>query len=208
MKHIKPIAVIAAVSLAVIVFVIHTLCLTTPVQITKQGVLYNRESGEVTPVTLTMDGNLKRFVWRDDYFTGKLDFDGFSVYGDLVGNSPRLTGNELAGFFDRLKLYYEEFWTDAECWSYGRNTNSLITYKKDDLQINFMMLHMDDIEDIDKFSLVCPVRELDGNGGYWSSDTGHYLVFPAETQDDAEFAVRRMWDMYNEEFSPDMPIDE
>lgn len=191
------------------VLILHCLCQTTPVSFTQEGVLYHRGSGEITPVSVTFDGVLKQFVWRDDYFTGKLEFEGFSVY-DVMGSSRKLTGDALGGFYDQLKIYYEDFWADAACWSYGRNTNALIKYKNNDYMLEFILLHIDGMENTDDFSLICPVKELydDGSGGYWTSDTGHYLVFPAETQDDAEFAVRRLWDDYNEKYPSDMPIDE
>lgn len=207
---IRKAVMICVPSLLFLLFALNCLCMTTPVTLTEEGVLYNRESGEVTPITVTFDGELKRFLWRDDYFTGKLEIEGFLVYRDLIADSPIRTGDELGRFYDRLKIYYEDFFADAECWNYGRNTNSLIKYQNDSFRVNFMMLHIDEIENTEKFSLICPVLELydNKNGGNWSSDTGYYLVFPAETQDDAEFLVRRMWDMYNEEYPSDMPIDE
>ena len=207
-KKLRTAIVIGSAFLLVFVLLLHCLCQTTPVSFTKEGVFYHRESGEITPVTVTFDGVLKQFVWRDDYFTGKLEFEGFSVY-DVMGNSHKLGGNDLIRFYDSLKIYYEFFWADAACWSYGRKTNALIKYKNEDYRLEFTLLHIEGLENRDEFSLICPVLEPDGNnGGYWLSDTGYYLVFPAETQDDAEFAVRRMWDDYNEAYPSDMPVDE
>ncbi|MBQ4354523.1 MAG: MerR family transcriptional regulator, partial [Clostridia bacterium] len=197
--------VIGTAVLAVLLLVLHILCRTTPVSFTKEGVLYNRGTGEVTPISVTFSGELKRFLWREDYFTGEFSIEEFYT-GDMIRGG--LHGKALELFYARLRIPYERFFSRIEV------ERTVPEYRmKNGNQLEHTMLFIRGLEGDENFTFLCPVMtpkesSLGGTGHSWSSHDGLYIVIPAKTQDDAEFLVRRMWDLYNEEYPSDMPVDE
>lgn len=204
-QKVRKLIKIGVPSVLFILFVLNCLFLTTPVSITENGVLYDRGSGEVTPTTITFDGELKRFIWRDDYFTGKLAIDGFFIKSYMIPAN----GINADSFYTALKIYYEDFFAEIDTGHY-----LMAYYASHDghrLSHDFVLLR--GLEGDEDFVFTAAVQVLTeanihGTSYHFSGDDGCYLVFPAESQDDAEFLVRRMWDLYNEEYPSDMPIDE
>lgn len=163
-------------------------CLITPFTHTFTGVLYHRgdpDPAHVEPITVTFDGELRRFLWKADYFSGLVEAEGFVLYDRRYFKTLQDPALEVRLEYEKLR--------GNPTWEWG----ATIEWR------NAARLSISDgwwtrgWESGENMALVLAVMEPTGaNRRSWSSSEGWYIVCPAETRDDAEFLVRTYWAEY------------
>jgi len=201
-KAIKLTAVIVPASFLTLWLVLNSLEKVEPFSRTVTAVLYDRGQDDpalaTTPVSVTFEGNLHRFLWREDYYSGRIAVEGFIQYErQYVGHTTK----GFEGFQDipsdaRLKIYYERehvigMQVNEEDPVYRTRFESPEGHTLDRL-----ILRLDGLEGDEDFSLIWACSRPDK--GHWHSGEDLYLVYPAVTRDDAEFQVRKLWEEYGQ----------
>ena len=103
--------IIVPVSLLTVYLVLNGLERVEPFSHTFAAVIYDRGNADpdqvLEQVEVTFDGNLHRFIWREDYYLGRIFIEGFTL------NEKRYVGHSAGGFVtveadSPMKIFYEK----------------------------------------------------------------------------------------------------
>ena len=209
-RKIKKTVAIVSLALLMLYSVLNSMEKVEAFSRTVPAVLYDRGQADpdqaTRPVSVTLEGEVHSFLWREDYFVGTIDVEGFIQYErQYVGHTTK----GFEGFQDvpsdaRLKIFYERehvigMQVNEEDPVYRTRFESPEGYTLDRY-----IYQLTGLEGEGGFSLIWACARPDK--GYWNSGEDLYLVYPAITRDDAEFQVRKYWEQYSERLSIEDPI--
>ncbi len=203
-KKIRIGLIVFAVLYLISALMLYNMVEITPYQIELAGVEYcrgNSDPSHVTPITVTFDGELYRFLFKKDYFTGTIEIEGYTLkhplYEDMAEQICEIE-----------RLYYEDFPTRLDT---KLSMSDFFKGARDEYKIHLSAVYLNRFEDTNDLFLVLTVMELvdktDTSSHYrWDGTDGMYIVAPAETRDDAEYLVRRCWEIFDKKYQLDAPI--
>lgn len=178
--------------------ILYNCCLVTPFSCTLDGLMLRRgDDASAAPIRVSFDGELTRFIFKGDYFTGTLSVEGFEYHrwpkhSELVPDSA--AGKNLKYYYAQTFFGRSQFPAGIELWS-----------ADEQFKLNLQSLSAEGFETGEP-SIVWGVSAKTAASNYgWNSQTGWYIVCPASTPGEAEQAIiREIW-RYNRA-NPQFPI--
>ena len=209
-RTVRRAVLIASAAWCALVIVLTNMVEITPYTHVFEGVEYRRGDGTVTPITVTFDGELHRYLFKKDYFAGDIRIDGYTAEF-WQGEYQPVTKVVWEQFRSSMRLNYEEYPASLtskrsiEFYS-GKNRDKRFSFDSHDL-------YLENFEEPTDATLLIYIQDLvekTANSSHWSfrGDTGVYIVAPAKTRDDAEYRVRCHLDKLEELYPPPKPQGE
>lgn len=209
-RTVRRAVLIASAAWCALVIVLTNMVEITPYTHVFEGVEYRRGDGTVTPITVTFDGELHRYLFKKDYFAGDIRIDGYTPVHWMERTIP-MHEADLELFRSSMRLYYEDYpavLTSKRTPEFygGDNWDKKIFFGA----YNLYLEHFETPADATLVMSVFDLTERTANSSHWSfrGDTGAYIVAPAKTRDDAEYCVRCHLDKLEEIYPPPKPQGE
>ncbi|MBE6616673.1 MAG: MerR family transcriptional regulator [Ruminococcaceae bacterium] len=155
-------------------------------------------------VTITFDGEIHNYLFKEDYFTGKMTVEGYELYQRFF--PPHTHGNPepiwipatevtVDNFFSNSHFYYNRFYT------YYPELYSGTDYFKNSYKLERYNIHVIDFDDPKNAIIMIPFSEmLPAVGLTQQQKRVGYIIAPAESESDAEYLYRRIMEEHKKFF--------